>query len=155
LKSNLISLTGLISETLGASSKFSGDLDIKKAVNFIKLVRKLSFADGVTATRAVGKFGALYALSRMCLGGLGAEIKTSNINNFSENFYEVIVAVRAENTHQFQELFNQQAEDSFSLERLGVVKGECLRVNGLFEASILEINEAYRGSWEKNFERIS
>lgn len=147
----ILESSGLVSEMHDQEVRFCGEMNIQKAVEFVKLIQKLSFNEGVRSTRLVGKFGVIYALPRMCLSGLGVEIKSTDKVSFKENFYEVLFALNPDKSSQFQAEVQESEIAGVELERLGVVKGEILKVKDQFEIPCSEIKNVYENSWEKIF----
>ncbi len=134
------------------TSHFFGELDLDSLTNFISTNLKISqFA---SASRVVGKHGLAYALSRMCLGGIGAKITTSGIYSdprllFSEKMYQVIYVTN--DPEKFMAEFSKLAT-KFTLNLVGQTQEIHLKVDDVLELSCDEIASCYKSGLESIFD---
>ncbi|MBX9768952.1 MAG: phosphoribosylformylglycinamidine synthase subunit PurL [Bdellovibrionales bacterium] len=90
-----VSQTGTFAEHCKKPIHGTGAIDTKRVVELGRKLQALP-QDKVVASRMVGKFGLLYALSRMTMGGVGAKIAMTDLQSpmdrwFTENMYEVLI----------------------------------------------------------------
>ncbi len=126
---------------------FTGDLDIQKLKDFIFANLKISMHPSITASRVVGKNGVGYALSRMCLGGVGAQIDLKNIDAqllFSEKMYQVIYVTK--------DAASLARDTGFIFESVGTTGGKRLQVNKILDLSVDEISKDYQSGLGAIFE---
>lgn len=146
--------------------------------SFVDHVKTLAAHEGVRATRVVGKFGLSYALARLSLGGVGAEIdaqalskargveKLSAAHLFEEHLYEVIFAVDVkaadtQATDAFAARFNHvsgavdSAKTTISITRIGATKVGELKIANLVHLPVSQISDAYHSGWSENFESLA
>ena len=154
---------GLHQEMHGKKCFGIGDLDAKEVASFIGLARSLSAVEGVTATRAVGKFGLAYALSRMAMpNGVGARIGFEALKTargevdagslFEEHFYEAIVAIEPSARERFEEAFTQAKSARSELHWLGQTLEGRLEIASFLDSSVSPLSEAYESGWRESFE---
>jgi phosphoribosylformylglycinamidine synthase subunit PurL len=144
-----------------------GEYNHKDVAEFIQLLQVLASVKGVNATRVAGQFGLAYTLGRMSLPagtrkGLGCEVDLSPVIKnkeqlFSEKLYQVVLSVSPEASGELQKIFSSfKKNPSFQLHRVGVVRGESLKLQvagqSVIQLSVQSLAEKYFNSWEKNFE---
>lgn len=131
--------TGSFAELNKKTVQGTGEMDTQRVVEFGRYLRALP-QDKVLASRMVGKFGLLYALSRMTMGGVGAAIGITEMESpldrwFSENMYEVIIVT--------PQGFDLTAHlKSFDCHPIGVTGGKNLQW-GTEKWSVDEMKRAY------------
>jgi phosphoribosylformylglycinamidine synthase len=129
---------------------FAGAWDDAVIKSYLDIVLKLSFVDGVLSSRVVGREGALYALSRMCLSGKGAAVKNLPTALGVEALYEVIFEVRGQSALEFKALA-QDSVDKIKLYHVGVVRGDNLKIDEAVEVPVRDLILAYNSGWDKAF----
>lgn len=118
---------------------------LEEAVNLQKTL--LLAAPWLEATRVVGKGGLMFALSRLVMEGVGAQIdflgreKSSLDFLFAERFYSVVAAAKAGEENKVQDLAQKSGA---RLTRLGKTGGDVLRINHYFEVRIGSLKSAYQ-----------
>ena len=140
--------TGLIKKfiSLKYSDKTYGALQDELVKIFIDSIIKLNHSELLSSARLVGKFGVLYALTRMVLEN---QIGFSLTNSFSyplfeERLYEVIVSV---NPNQEKDFKKQVKKLGLDFTFMGESGGSHLKWNK--EACLLEeLESKYKISWE-------
>jgi phosphoribosylformylglycinamidine synthase subunit PurL len=162
---------GYAQEIATGSQNAIGDLDGRVVGDFIKVARELSKASQVQATRAVGKFGLAYALARMCIDGVGAQIDLDGVKLirpeastgidqtvlFEEHLYEAIFVVDGKETVGFEDYFTavRQAAPTAELHRIGRTGGSRLEIGSLLESDTASLKTAYLSGWSESFESLA
>ncbi len=158
---------GYAQEIATGTQNAIGELDGRVVGDFIRGARQLSKAPQVRATRAIGKFGLAYALSRMCLEGVGAVIDHEGLKLirtdvdqaalFEEHFYEAIFVVDGKDTTAFEDYFTavRQVAPIAELHRIGRTGGTSLVIGSLLESSNKDLKTAYTSGWGENFESLA
>lgn len=155
---------GSLQEMKRGKSTGIGELDPAKVASFIETARRLSTAQGVVATRAVGKFGLAYALARMAFpANVGAQIEKEALQKargteidpaalFEEHFYEGIFAVQAQDALEFEKEFAalQKSAPQAELHRLGQTIAGRLDIASIMDADVGTLNAAYEGGWQES-----
>lgn len=144
-----------------------GELDTKSMCSFIRATREVASLTGVTATRAVGKFGLAYALARMSMQGMGAQIDfdalkliRSEVDQaalFEEHLYEAIVVVEKARAGSFEEEARTalKACAKAELHRIGRTQAAKLEIASLIESDVASLNNSYKNGWSANFESLA
>ena len=117
----------------------------------------------VQASRVVGKFGLGYALSRMALGGVGAEVTGHSFAElFSERLYEVIVATSLSRA-EFEEQWAPASGGKSPIRYLGRTGGLSLKigsdveseVESAVELTVQELTTVYQKGWTQSFPNLA
>jgi phosphoribosylformylglycinamidine synthase II len=159
---------GADQESYSATTEAMGELDGRVVGDFIRTARLLSNAPGVKATRAIGKFGLAYALSRMSFeNNIGAVIETEGLKLirdelddsalFEEHLYEAIFAVDPRRATDFEDAFTamRQAAPTTELHRIGRTQNATLEIGALLKLDTVSLNESYTNGWGANFESLA
>lgn len=149
----------------------AGYLDADAVCAFIRLAKNLSEAQGVTTTRAAGKFGLAYTLARMAENGIGARIdfealrlaRGGTIDGaalFEEHLYEAVIAVDAAAASAFEEAFAGatrawKAQVRPVLQKIGATLAGRLEIGTVIDCEISGLQESYRQGWKLSFEGLS
>lgn len=157
-----VKLLGLWGELENQEPLGEGQFQAKEVSEFINLVRRLSLAPGVQASRCVGKMGMAYALARMSTSEMGCNIQggtwlameeSPKESLFVETAYQVLFVI-AEKAHaDWAKLWSEwRGERSQSqLWRLGETLKNRIHIEELLDVSTQELNQAYKQGWEKHF----
>ncbi|RYZ63926.1 MAG: hypothetical protein EOP05_22815, partial [Proteobacteria bacterium] len=158
---------GYAQEIASNKQQAVGELDARIVANFIRVAKTLSEASQVQGTRAVGKFGLAYALSRMCLEGTGAVIEPNGLKLirtevdqaalFEEHLYEAIFVVDGKETTAFEDYFTaiRQLAPTAEIHRIGRTGGTKLEIGSLLESDTASLKTAYTSGWGENFESLA
>jgi phosphoribosylformylglycinamidine synthase len=149
---------GFLQEQKNGEAFFEGSLDIVRAAQFVKSVRRICACPAVNSTRVVGKYGLAYALARLCtnvgvkiesekLGSIRPHLRTSDL--FSESFYEVLVAIEPIQKVLFLEAFNQELKTlkDIEMQYLGETGGSRLQVGSLLSCELESLHKEYKEGW--------
>lgn len=170
----LLRLPGLVSggvhqEVLQKKIMGQGELDPKAVCSFIKATREISGAAGVTATRAVGKFGLAYALARMSLEGVGAQVdfealklvrpEVDQASLFEEHLYEAVVVVEEAQASLFEEtaraILKKQGATRAEIHRIGQTQTGRLEIASFIDSDTGRLQNAYKSGWGLSFESLA
>lgn len=162
LEAPMVSSLGRWSEVNKGLQEWAGEYSYKKAAALAQCLHALATQKGVVATRVVSSYGLAYTLGRMTLGGRGCDVEVSNFLKgknelLADRLYQVVLEVRPEYSSELQKRFAQiNSDSSIQLHRIGVVRGESLKIN-FKQSSVVDIPnqkiyEAYFKTWEKHFE---
>lgn len=159
---------GTDQESFDPVAQAMGELDGRVVGDFIRAALKLSRAPGVSATRAVGKFGLAYALARMTLEtGVGATVETEGLklirpeiddaSVFEEHLYEAIFVVDTARTVDFEDAFTaiRQISPTAELHRIGLTGGASLEIGSLLSSDTKSLKDSYHNGWSENFESLA
>jgi len=146
-------------------------LDADSVCAFIRLAMSLSAAQGVAATRAVGKFGLAYALARMSENGVGARIDFESLRLarggtmdgaalFEEHLYEAVIAVDTAAADAFEDAFasgvrSWKAQARPVLQKIGSTLAGRLEIGSAIDGEISRLQESYRQGWKRSFEGLN
>jgi len=147
--------TGMESEREGVQPKAMGRVDAEKSLALVQLLLALP-SHQIRASRVVGKFGLLYALARMCLGGMGCvlEVPTPHrVRRFYETMYEVLIVVPSEVRPILEAKVQSVVKDGVQMYSLGRTGGDRLLVHDVVNIGVNQLREAYEGGWKKNVAR--
>jgi len=149
----------------------AGSLDADSVCAFIRLAMSLSAAQGVAATRAVGKFGLAYALARMSENGVGARIDFESLRLarggtmdgaalFEEHLYEAVIAVDTAAADAFEDAFasgvrSWKAQARPVLQKIGSTLAGRLEIGSAIDGEISRLQESYRQGWKRSFEGLN
>ena len=148
LSSRQLQISGLFSEKSMGVMKGVGEINPTQTSLFIKSLTHFVQNTPIKSSKVVGKFGLAYTLARMSTPHLGCDIpedKKGDKDWFTENLYEVIVALGASDAK-----LSKAHDWGIEIKPLGFVIPQQLRL-GETTASCSEIQKAYTGSWEKHF----
>lgn len=162
-----LAMGGVVQEVQQKKITGIGDLKGEDVVSFVRLAREVSNIAGVEATRAVGKFGLAYALARMSMEGVGAnidfaalklirpEVTTSSL--FEEYLYEAIVVVDSARSAEVEKAFVglRSRCAKAELHRIGQTKTARLEIGSLIGLDVKSLKETYETGWRKNFESLA
>ncbi len=159
---------GANQESWDTKSEAVGELDGRIVADFIRTARLLSNAPGVSATRAIGKFGLAYALGRMTLeNGIGAVIDTEGLKMiraelddtalFEEHLYEAVMAVDPLRATDFEDAFTamRQAAPTSELHRVGRTINGSLEIGAFMKLDTATLLESYSNGWSAHFESLA
>lgn len=137
-----------------------GDLNGRRLANFAGLVRQLSFAPAVSASRLVGKFGLSYALARMTLPcGIGAQVAgLADKDWMMESLYQVVFSVGENEAAKFAQMFNDLKAGcgcEAKIMRIGKTCGNSLHIEGLGEWKTADLVRLYHGGWNNAFKTLA
>ncbi len=142
---------GLLAEMKGSSLKASLDFPTEGFDRFVRELTKWGATDLFTSSRVVGKFGLLYALSRMSLNGVGAKIESSQ-NRLTEPLYQVVIT-----TKRAAELKNFVSSLGLAPLRFSVIgqtQKDLLSWDSL-QIKTTDLKKMYQKSWEAQFENLA
>ncbi|MCB0421562.1 MAG: phosphoribosylformylglycinamidine synthase subunit PurL [Bdellovibrionales bacterium] len=157
-----LTFNGQMAECEGDALAGFGEIDPKELAQFTKAMTSLGSKEFVTATRVVGKFGLVGTLAKMSLQGMGVRVslgdrveRYSSLSTacFGEVLYEVIVETPEPDL--LLKEWSSMTKESWSIQRLGVVGGEDLEVEGIFRIKVSELQKCSTSSWEKHFETLA
>lgn len=137
--------SGMMSEINGAP--YDGYLPegIEGFDQFIKMSTALGRTNLIESARVVGKFGLMYALTRMSLKGIGAKIECDQ-DFFVEPMYQVVVTTRF--PQRLEEFF---AKNSFTnFKKIGTTQKDRLEWKDI-SMTTEELKQQYLKSWEDQF----
>ncbi|MBY0383549.1 phosphoribosylformylglycinamidine synthase subunit PurL [bacterium] len=118
---------------------------------FVKELTKWGASDLFTSARVVGKFGLLYALSRMSLSGVGAKIESTQ-NRFTEPLYQIVVSTKQ--ARVLQQQVEQLGLKNLKFSVIGKTQTSELTWAS-FQMKTDEIRSLYKKSWEAQFENLA
>ncbi|MCB0411065.1 MAG: hypothetical protein KDD22_00970, partial [Bdellovibrionales bacterium] len=145
---------GYWAEKAGEPLEYQGRIDSSKTAQFVQNLISLGRHTEVLAAKRVGKFGMPYALARMSLGGIGAEItNTSLAGVFRERLYEVIIEVSAGSDILTTWLESLKLE-GLQVEKLGKTQKDRLQIRD-WNWKISDLGNAYRSGWKGAFEELA
>jgi phosphoribosylformylglycinamidine synthase len=163
LRTAMVEFGGLTQELTMKKSLGRGDLELKAIADFIRLTRELADFEGVSATRAIGKFGLSYALARMSSEGIGARIDFAGLrlirqvpdksSLFEEHLFEAIFAVRPERATEFAGIFQGRLNgNQFELHKIGQTVTGRLEIASFIESSTEDLTQQYISGWRQALE---
>jgi phosphoribosylformylglycinamidine synthase len=145
--------------TGGESSQVTGEIHPQLMAKFVEQTRNMVLKLRPSSTRVVGKFGLGYALSKMCLNGIGflespdllGKAFSSKRELYIERLYEVIiVGPSAKEIAGEYEL----THPGFRVLPLGRTGGSAL-VLGKEKLDVLTMVNDYKSAWGKHFEELA
>lgn len=162
---------GLAQEMRSRTTTGTGALDADAVCAFIRLAQALSGAQGVTTTRAVGKFGLAYALARLSEEGVGARVDFEALRLarggtldgaalFEEHLYEAVFAVDQAAVGAFDEAFasvlkSWKAKDKPILSRIGTTVAGRLEIGSVIDCDTADLEKSYEQGWKRSFEGLN
>lgn len=156
VRAPMVTLAGLEAERVGRSQLGHGVLESKRTEALVKLIHNLTKDDLVLSSRVVGKFGLAYALARMCLGGIGAQLRVPDDRDLLvEVLYEVILVVPTANMGKVKSAIRGQTAHDLQLEHLGTTGGSDLEINSRLKLAVKALRQAYSGGWEEQFATLA
>jgi len=142
---------GLLAEMRGETPQASMDNSLGDFANVVKTFTELGNSDILSSARVVGKFGLLYALTRMSLKGVGAVVTTEQ-DPFVEPLYQVVVSTKR--GADLEKFFAAKKLASVSVTKIGQTQNSKLKWNS-FEANVEDLKRKYKQSWEAQFENLA
>lgn len=142
---------GLLNEMNQKSMTASLDFQNEKFPIFVKALTKWGAGNLFSSARVVGKFGLMYALSRMSLGGVGAKIESTQ-NRFTEPLYQIVVSTKQANV--LQQHVEQLGLSDLKFSVIGKTQKSELAWDS-FHMKTDEIVSLYKKSWEAQFENLA
>lgn len=149
VRAPMLMISGVEAERMNRKMIGHGQISAERAYALIEVLRKLTQDDMVSSSRVVGKFGLGYALSRMCMSGLGAKVRLADERPlFAESLYEVVLAVPSQNVARIQAAVRARAAEDLILEHVGTVGGQELEISGRIKIAVKSLKQAYESGWE-------
>ena len=142
---------GLLAEMKSQTAKAYLNFETQGFDGFVKGLTKLGTSDLVSSARVVSKFGLLYALTRMSLQGMGAQIESTQ-NRFVEPLYQIVVSTK--NAAALEKAVQSWNLKPLKLQKIGQTKKNEL-VWGDLKIKSEVLNQLYKKSWEAQFENLA
>jgi phosphoribosylformylglycinamidine synthase II len=157
---------GLFQETSQKKIQGLGDFNADAVCRFIRQTREISDLRGVTATRAVGKFGLAYALARMSGSEVGAIIDFAGLQLirdtvdlealFEEHLYEGIFEVDLASADAFDTAARALLKGSTGeIHRIGRTQTGRLEIGSFLESDTASLKKIYESGWGVQFESLA
>ncbi|MCB0394085.1 MAG: hypothetical protein KDD25_05980, partial [Bdellovibrionales bacterium] len=112
---------------------------------WFKNIRELVNGGGVTAARAIGKYGPGYALARMSQSGVGADVQLSE-PLFEERFYEALLVLENE--------MEDGVVQKLHAVQIGKTDDSSLKINNI-QYDISKLQQLYKKGWNEHFKSLS
>lgn len=134
------------------SSEFMGEFPLQDSSELSLFLQEYVKQHRPLSTRVIGKFGRVYALAKMGLGGVGAQVVPawSSQELFRENFYEVLIE-SSDSEISIPEKWKQSIE----VDLIGKTGGSHLKIGTQLEVSIADLKQSYLNGWRHNFESLA
>ncbi|MCB9073624.1 MAG: phosphoribosylformylglycinamidine synthase subunit PurL [Bdellovibrionaceae bacterium] len=140
--------SGFLGEITQATSDGYLEKDLSGIETFVKKLT-LASQEGLFASgRVVGKFGLLYALARMSLEGMGAQIVCDQAP-FTEVFYQILLS-----TNDVSRLSKALLSENVSLTAIGKTQKASLQWNE-HKWATEELKNLYKKGWEASFAQLA
>ena len=148
----MVEASGLVAEMMKLKTEFKGQMQLDEVVQFAQVLRDISNRGLIHHGRVLGQFGLLYGVARMCVNGIGAQLKLPELSRarlFGETFYEVVVTSKAPD---FVKSVEQLAKGlkTFKVTEIGTTGGEALAIAELGTIPLRLISEHYFKGWENS-----
>lgn len=151
----MVSTWGQVGDLKG-QREFTGEMSLKKMADFLKAFKAFAEKQGSQiSTRVVGKFGLLYALTRMSSEDLGFKVQSgewaqSESDWFKEHFYEVLVSGQ-----NLQKLLSDhfQGLSEVKVWRVGEVIPGQVEVDQT-SIALTDLLLSYETGWRSHFEKL-
>jgi phosphoribosylformylglycinamidine synthase II len=146
---------GAFAEKTKLEPRAMGAIDRDSVKSLVASLLSVEAKGLVQASRVVGKFGLGYALSRMALGGVGAEVSGHSFAElFSERLYEVVVATSLSRA-EFEEQWSMASGGKSPIRHLGRTGGLSLKIGSEVELTVQELTTVYQKGWTQSFPNLA
>lgn len=142
---------GLLAEMNNKTPSAALSFEAQGFETFVKGLTQLGCSDVLSSARVVSKFGLLYALTRMSLGGVGARIECSQ-SRFVEPLYQIVVSTK--NATALEKAVQSWNLKAVKLQKIGQTQKNNLVWSDL-AVSCESLNQMYKKSWEAQFENLA
>lgn len=146
---------GAYAEKTKQEPRAMGAIDRDSVKSLVASLLAVEAKGFVQASRVVGKFGLGYALSRMALGGVGAELTGHSFTElFSERLYEVVVATSLSRA-EFEKQWAIASDGKAPIRHLGRTGGSSLKIGSDVELKVQELTTVYQKGWTQSFPNLA
>ncbi|MBK7892599.1 MAG: phosphoribosylformylglycinamidine synthase subunit PurL [Bdellovibrionales bacterium] len=153
--SKIFEFGGAFAEKTKLEPRAMGAIDRDSVKSLVTSLLAVEAGGFIQASRVVGKFGLGYALSRMALGGVGAEVNGHSFAElFSERLYEVVIATSL-SREDFEKQWATASGGSAPIRYLGRTGGSILKIGSDVELTVQELTTVYHRGWVQSFPNLA